>query len=157
MSDSFVPEVGMGACSRLPDGRDWCLPTGRWGLFLSLWWVGLSFWVRSEMALYLGMEGGGSLSFLSKDECGCNHTRIIVWPGASQHWWMGLDFPQMANTLMNIPDSFASNVLPPHWATATPCFSRRNSKNCSQVWSRFLWKLCFALGPSTYENLCVPF
>ena len=40
MSAPLVAEVGTGACCRLPEGRDWCLSTGRWGWFLSLWWVG---------------------------------------------------------------------------------------------------------------------
>ena len=37
------------------------------------------------------------------------------------------------------------------------CFSRRSSKNCSQVSPRFLWILCFALGPNPRESPCVPF
>ena len=37
------------------------------------------------------------------------------------------------------------------------CFPRRSSKNCSQVWPRFLWRLFFVLGPSACERLCVPF
>ena len=59
--------------------------------------------------------------------------------------------------LMNIPESFASNVLPSQQATVTPCFPRRSSKNCSQVQPRFPWSLCFALGPSAHKSLCVPF
>ena len=58
---------------------------------------------------------------------------------------------------MNIPKSFASNVLPTQWAPFTPCFPKRSSENCSQVWPRFLWSLCFVLGPSAHESLCVPF
>ena len=58
---------------------------------------------------------------------------------------------------MNIPESFASSVLPPQRATFTPCFPRRSSKNCSHVWPRFLWSLCFALGPSACESLYVLF
>jgi len=38
-----------------------------------------------------------------------------------------------------------------------PWFPRRSSKNCSQVWSRCLWRLSFALGPSARESLCAPF
>ena len=30
MSAPLVVEVGTSACCRLPNGRDWCLPTGRW-------------------------------------------------------------------------------------------------------------------------------
>lgn len=58
---------------------------------------------------------------------------------------------------MIIPATFASNVLTPQWATVTPCFSRRSSKNCSQVWPIFPWSLCFALQPSAHESLCAPF
>ena len=29
VSSPLVPEFGMRACCNLPDGRDWCLPTGR--------------------------------------------------------------------------------------------------------------------------------
>ena len=57
---------------------------------------------------------------------------------------------------MNIPESFASNVLPPQQATVTPSFPRRSSKNCSKVWPRLLWSLCFALGHSAHESLCAP-
>ena len=60
-------------------------------------------------------------------------------------------------TLMDIPKSFASNALPPQQVIVTSCFPRRSSKNCSQVQPRFLWSLCFALGPSARESLCVPF
>ena len=58
--------------------------------------------------------------------------------------------------LMIIPEICVSNVLPPQWATVTPCFPRRSSKNHRQVWPRFLWSFCFALGPSAYESLCAP-
>ena len=59
--------------------------------------------------------------------------------------------------LMNIPKSFASNTLPPQQVTFSPCFPRRSTKNYSQVQPRFLWSLCFALGPSACVSLCVPF
>ena len=65
--------------------------------------------------------------------------------------------PPEKGTLRNIPKSFAYNVLPPQQATFSPCFPRRSSKNCSQVWPRFLWRLCFALGPSAHESLCALF
>ena len=65
--------------------------------------------------------------------------------------------PPEKGTLMNIPKSFASNALPPQQTTFTPCFPRRSTKNCSWVQPRFLWSLCFALGPSACESLCVPF
>ena len=59
--------------------------------------------------------------------------------------------------LMNIPKSFASNMLPPQQATVSTCFPRRSSKNFRQVQPRFLWSLCFAMGPSAHESLCEPF
>ena len=65
--------------------------------------------------------------------------------------------PPKKHTLKNMPKSFASNVLLPQWATVTPCFPRRSSKNCIQVWPKFLWRLCFVLVPSSHESLCVPF
>ena len=65
--------------------------------------------------------------------------------------------PPEKRKLINDPKSFASNVLPLQQATVTPCLSRRSSKNCSQVCPRFLWSLCFALGPSARESLCAPF
>ena len=58
--------------------------------------------------------------------------------------------PLEEQILMIIPGS-------PQWATVTPCFPKRSFKNCSQVWPWFLWSLCFALGPSAHESLCVPF
>ena len=80
---------------------------------------------------------------------------------ASQPWWEGQILkkwpPLNEHTLMIIRETFASNVLPPQWATLTPSSPRRPSKNCSQVWPRFLWSLCFALGPSAHESLCVRF
>ena len=70
-------------------------------------------------------------------------------------------FPKLPHveefTLMIIPKNLVSSVLPPQWATVTPCFPRKSSKNCRHVWPRFLWSLCFALGPSAHENLCAPF
>ena len=67
------------------------------------------------------------------------------WPHPEKH------------TLMSVPESFASNVLPPKWAIITTCIPSRSSKNCYQVLPRFLWSPCFALGPSAHEHLCVPF
>ena len=92
MSAPFVGEVGTGACCRLPDGRDWCVPTGRWSWFLSLWWVGLYLWVWLEAAVCLGglqavclLVGGGYVPNL-----------FIVWSGAFQPWWVVPDFSKMA-------------------------------------------------------------
>ena len=42
-------------------------------------------------------------------------------------------------------------------ATVAACFPRRSSKIFRQVCPRFLWSLCFALGPSAHESLCAPF
>ena len=85
----------------------------------------------------------------------------VVWPGASQHWWLGRDFPKMATYRERhsdeFPKSFASNALPPQQATFTHCFPRRSSKNCSQVWPWFPWSVFFALGPSAHESLCASF
>ena len=59
--------------------------------------------------------------------------------------------------LMNIPETFASNVLPSQQATVTPCFHKRYSNNCSQVQPGFLGSLCFALRPSVHESICALF
>ena len=45
----------------------------------------------------------------------------------------------------------------PHNKPNHSCFPSMSSKNCSQVWPRFLWRHCFALGPSEHESLCMPF
>ena len=82
------------------------------------------------------------LGFLSNDRWGQIFPK---WP------------PPENYTLMNIPKTFASNVLPPQQATVTPCFPKRSSKNCSQVLPRFLWRFCFPPGPSAHESLCAPF
>ena len=67
------------------------------------------------------------------------------WPHIEEHM------------LMNIPKILSSNVLPSQGVTVTPCFHRISSKNCTQVQPIFLSSLCFALGPSVLESLCVPF
>ena len=41
---------------------------------------------------------GGSLGSLFTDGRGCEPTWIVVWPGASQHCWVGPDFPKMATS-----------------------------------------------------------
>ena len=47
----------------------------------------------------------------------------IVWPGASQHWWVGSNFPKMATHFDEYSCDFASNVFPPQWApTVTTVF-----------------------------------
>ena len=54
----------------------------------------------------------GSLGSLFTGGWGCDPTWIVVCPGASLE----------KGTLLNIPKSFASNVLPPQKATFTPVF-----------------------------------
>ena len=65
--------------------------------------------------------------------------------------------PPEKGMLTNIPKSFASSAFPTQQATFTPSFLRRSSKNCHQVRPRFLWRCCFALGPSACESLSAPF
>ena len=48
-------------------------------------------------------------------------------------------------------------IYVPHNEPRSPRFPRRSSKNPRQVSPRFLWSLCFALGPSAHETLCGPF
>ena len=69
-----------------------------------------------------------SLGSLFTEEQGCNPTWVVVCPGASQQLtdgW-GQIFPKWPppekGTLLNIPKSFSSNVLPPQQATFTPVF-----------------------------------
>lgn len=71
-------------------------------------------------AMYLGVIRGrcvprrtlGSLFVYGRS---CVPTLLIVWPGASQPFWMVQDSSKMAGdlTLMNIPRTTAYNVLPP--------------------------------------------
>ena len=54
-------------------------------------------------------------------------TGLLLAPGLlSADLWVGPDFPKMATSrerqLLNIPESFASNVLPSQQATFTPVF-----------------------------------
>ena len=119
----FVAEFGMGACCRLPAGRDWCLPTGRWGWFLSLWWVGLCLWVRLEV----GCVPGGPLGSLFTDGWGSGPTWIIVWPGASQPWWVGPDCPKMATSRGTHADEQSWDLClqcPPPTSHGHPFFSQ---------------------------------
>ena len=80
------------------------------------------------------------LGLLSTDELGQIFPK---WP------------PPENDMLLNIPRSF--QCPSPTTSHIHPCFPRRSSKNCSQVRPRFLWRLCFALGASACESLCVPF
>ena len=148
----------MEACCRLHNRKDWWLPTGRCSWFLALWWVGLCLWVWLEVALCLSKIRGGcvSLGSLFADGWGCDPIWIIVWPDGWSQIFPKLPYPEK-HTLMIIPETFASSVLPPQWASVATFFPRRSSKNCSQVQPRILWRLCFALGLSAHESLCASF
>ena len=74
----LVGEVDTGACYKLPDGKDWCLPTGRWTWVFSMGRV-----------LSLGVIRGScvskrTLGSLFADGWGCVPTLFVVQPGASQ-------------------------------------------------------------------------
>ena len=73
-----------------------------------------------------GSEAGGYLGSLFTEGRGCGPTWFVVCPGASQCRRVGPDFPKMATSrewqLLNIPESFASNVLPSQQASFTPIF-----------------------------------
>ena len=151
-----MSEFGTGACCRLPDERDWYLPTGRWGWFLSLWWVEHCLWGILEAAVCLGLFRKPFYWWVGL----WSHLDYCLARGFSADGW-GQIFPKWPlleeHTLKNIPQSIAFNVLPPQWAIVTSYFPRRTSKNCCQVQHRFLWSLCFTLGPSAHESLYVPF
>ena len=74
---------------------------------------------------------------------------------------VGPDFPKMATSRERHAAEYSQELCfqCPSLTTSHihPCFPRMSSKNCSQVWPRFLWRLCFALGPSARESLCAPF
>ena len=76
--------------------------------------AGLCLWVRLEAAVCLG--GEGSLGNLFTDGWGCNPTWIIVWPGLLSVYRWGQIFPKWPpleeHKLMNISETFTSNVLP---------------------------------------------
>ena len=115
-------------------------------------------WVRFKVGMCLG----GPLGSLFADWWACDpwiFFRFLFGLGllSTDEW--GQIFPKWPpleeNIMMIIPKTFASNVLPPQQDTFTPCFPRRSFKNCSQVWSRFLWSLCFALGLSAqWKPVC---
>ena len=79
----------------------------------------------------------------------------------SSEWQVGPDFPKTATSRERHSCwIFPRALLPmsfPHNKPVHPCFLRMSSKNCSQVWPTFPWRLCFALGPSACESLCLPF
>ena len=103
----------------------------------------------------------GSVGRFFADGYICKPTWIIVLPGASQHWWLGPHFSKMFTSRGTYNDDYSRDfcLQCPSSTTrpVTPCFPRRSSKNGSEVWLRFLWRLFFALGPSACEILCVPF
>ena len=95
----------MGACCRLPDGGNW--------------WVGLCLWVKLEVAVCLGvlsaaclLMGGAvippGLLF------GLGLLRADGWGRIFSKW-----LPPEKGTLLNIPKSFASSVLPSQKAKFT--------------------------------------
>ena len=140
----------MGACCRLPDRG-----TGACQIPLPL-----VHGVLSLGEIRHGCVPGGPLGSLFTDGWGCDPTWIIVWPEASQCWRVGPDFPKMATSRGTHADEYSrelsSNVVPLRQDKITPCFPRRSSTNCSQVQTRLLLILCFALGPSAHEILCEP-
>ena len=69
----------------------------------------------------------GSLDSLFTEGQGCDHTWIVVCPGVlSADGWSQI-FPKWPppekGRLLNIPESFAFNILPLQQATFTPVFS----------------------------------
>ena len=78
----------------------------------------------------------------------------------STDWRVGPDFPKLATSRERHTAAYSWQPCfqCPSLTTSHihPCFPRMSSKNCRQVWPRFLWRLCFALGPSTCEIPCVP-
>ena len=79
------------------------------------------------------------LGLLNPDEWGQIFPK---WPPLEEH------------TLLIIPETFASNVLPSQWDKVTPCFPWIFPKNHSQVWPSFLWSLWFSLEPRLMKS-CV--
>ena len=72
----------------------------------------------------------------------------------------GQNFPKMATSGGTHTSDYSRELCLQYLSPTTsqsPCSPRRSSKNCSQVQPRFLWSLCFALGPSARESLCAPF
>jgi len=64
--------------------------------------------------------------------------------------------PPEKGMLMNIPKSFASNVLPSQQATFTTVFPRCPPRTAVRF-DPDSYGDCFALGPSARESLCAPF
>ena len=75
----------------------------------------------------------------------------VLW-GQSFQKWQSLE----ENRLMNIPETFASNVLP-NEPPSLPLFPGDPLRTAVNLQPRLLWSLCFALGPSKHESLHAPF
>ena len=93
----YVAETGMGACSRLPGGRDWSLTT------IPL--VG--------GALLLGEIRSSCVprsSSLFGDRWGCGPTCVIVWSGASQCCFVGAEFSKMAISRGKQADEYSRDL-----------------------------------------------
>ena len=115
MSTPLVAEVGMGAYCKLPDGRDWCLPTeggadsypsGVWG-FVSRWGDCVS---------------GGSLGSLFADEWAVFQTGLFFGfrPLSTDGW--GQVFSKMAK-------SRGAHTEDDSWELCLQCPSPRRSHN----------------------------
>ena len=69
--------------------------------------------------------------------------------------------PPLVENMMMIPENHSQDLCfqcpSPTRSHSHPHFPRRSSKNCRRIWPRFLWSVCFALGPSARESLCNPF
>ena len=63
---------------------------------------------------------------------------------------------QRKAVLLNIPESFAFNVLSSQQATFTPVFPGCPPRTAVRF-DPDSYGDCFALGPSAHESLCVPF
>ena len=55
---------------------------------------------------------GGSLGSLFADGWGCVPTWFVVWPGASQPWWVRPDFLALLEELMLIPGTLYPMSFP---------------------------------------------
>ena len=105
----------------------------------------------------------GSLGSLFTEGWGCHPTWVVVCPGASQQLPDGeARFSQNGHLqrkalLLNIPESFAFNVLPSQQAMFTPVFPGCPPRTAVRFDPDFLWRPHFALGSTARESLCAPF
>ena len=103
---------------------------------------------------------------LSADGWGCVPTLLVVWPKVTQHWslqaggWGQVLVPKCQPlgelTPMNIPWGLYHQCPCPHSEPQMTLPTQETSKTHRWVWPRLLWSLCFALGSSACETLCVP-